>query len=73
MAKLNQKPPPTKRSLLQQLLSRPEGACLSDITTTTGWQPHTARAALTGLRKRGLNIDRQKVDGVSRYRTVQGS
>jgi hypothetical protein len=25
-----------------------------------GWLPHTTRAALTGLRKRGFEIDRRK-------------
>jgi hypothetical protein len=28
--------------------------------STTGWLPHTTRAALTGLRKRGLKVERAK-------------
>jgi hypothetical protein len=29
----------------------------------TGWLPHTTRAALTGLRKRGYVIARERIDG----------
>ena len=34
----------------------------------TGWLPHTTRAILTGLRKKGLQVEKLKVDGVTRYR-----
>jgi Protein of unknown function (DUF3489) len=44
------------------------GATLDDLVAATGWLPHTARAVLSGLKKKGHTIDRQKVDGVSRYR-----
>jgi DNA-binding transcriptional regulator PaaX len=38
----------------------------------TGWQPHSVRAALTGLRKRGLAITREKNDaGVTVYRLAE--
>jgi len=33
----------------------------------TGWLPHTTRAALTGLRKKGHAIARDRVEGVTRY------
>ncbi len=38
----------------------PEGATISELIAATGWLPHTTRAALTGLRKRGyaLTLDR---------------
>lgn len=55
----------TKRTQLMALLERNEGASLD---ATTGWLPHTARAALTGLRKSGCAIESQKADGVRRYR-----
>jgi DNA-binding transcriptional regulator PaaX len=50
------------------LLRRLEGATLDDLTAATGWQAHTARAALTGLKKKGHEIEREKVDSTSRYR-----
>jgi hypothetical protein len=40
---------------------------VNEITQVTGWQPHSARAVLTGFRKRGFTLDRSKVDGVTRY------
>jgi hypothetical protein len=41
-------------------LARAEGATISELIAATGWLPHTTRAALTGLRKRGsaLTLDR---------------
>jgi hypothetical protein len=52
------------------LLVREAGASIEELTGSTGWQPHTTRAALTGLRKSGLTIEKDKVDGVTRYRSV---
>jgi hypothetical protein len=52
------------------LLDRPEGASMDEIIGATTWLPHTARAALTGLRKRGFNIERHRADGVTCYRIV---
>jgi hypothetical protein len=31
-----------------------DGATLAELAALTGWQPHTTRAALTGLRRRGF-------------------
>ena len=45
------------------LLKRPGGASIADLTTATGWQTHSVRAALTGLRKRDMAIVRSKGDG----------
>ncbi|HEY0012115.1 MAG TPA: DUF3489 domain-containing protein [Allosphingosinicella sp.] len=58
----------TKQALLVSLLEREEGASIQEIVDATSWQPHTTRAALTGLRKRGFEITSAKVEGVSRYR-----
>ena len=52
----------TKQKLVLQLLSREGGASLNAIVEATGWLPHTARAALTGLRKRGHDVTRTKVE-----------
>ena len=38
------------------MLSADKGATLDELTRATGWLPHTARAALTGLRKRGCEV-----------------
>jgi hypothetical protein len=38
------------------MLSTDKGAALDELTRATGWLPHTARAALTGLRKRGYDV-----------------
>lgn len=50
----------TKRALVVSLLQREEGADLDDLIQVTGWLPHTTRAALTGLRKRGYDIGKRK-------------
>jgi DNA-binding IclR family transcriptional regulator len=38
------------------LLQRDQGATLADLIAATDWLPHTSRAALTGLRKRGYVV-----------------
>ena len=51
--------PPRVGSKLDRLLgmiSTDEGATLDELIGATGWLPHTARAALTGLRKRGYDV-----------------
>jgi len=58
---------PSKTGKVLALLKRAEGATLDELVAATGWLPHTTRAALTGLRKKGHAIQRTKVDGVSRY------
>lgn len=49
------------------LLERTEGATLAEMTDATGWQPHSARAALTGLKKKGHAIGKSKRDDVTCY------
>jgi hypothetical protein len=63
-------PPPKAESKIGKvvvLLSRREGATLEEMVAATGWLPHTTRAALTGLRKKGYALDRQKADGRTHY------
>jgi hypothetical protein len=43
----------SKLALVIEHLQRADGATILDLTEATGWLPHTMRAALTGLRKRG--------------------
>ena len=57
----------TKQDLVLALLQIEGGAPLSAIVEATGWLPHTARAALTGLRKKGHAIVRTRVEGETRY------
>ena len=57
----------TKADKVIALLKRKQGATLEEMVQATDWLPHTARAAMTGLRKKGHVIERTKVDGVSRY------
>ena len=45
------------------LLFRESGASIEELTASTGWLPHTTRAALTGLRKRGYAVLREHADG----------
>lgn len=49
------------------LLRRPEGATLAELVEATGWLPHTTRAALTGLKKKGHVITKTKRDDVTCY------
>ncbi len=60
----------TKIALVIELLLRSDGATLAELVAATGWLPHTTRAALTGLRKRGYapGIDRADKARGSVYR-----
>lgn len=58
----------TKADRVLGLLTRPVGATLPELIEATGWLPHTTRAALTGLRKKGHAIARSKRDGATCYR-----
>ena len=62
--------PPTKAMTVISLLQRDQGATLAELVAATGWQPHTTRAALTGLRKKGHAIERRKRDDMTCYYLV---
>ena len=55
------------------LLRRDEGATLDEMVAATGWLPHTTRAALTGLRKKGHTIEKTKRGDVTCYRITAES
>ena len=62
----------TKTHAVIQLLRRPSGATIAQIQRATGWQPHSVRAALTGLRKKGHDVKRDKnAKGVTVYRIAK--
>ncbi len=48
----------SKTAILRKLRSRKAGTDLAALQSATGWQPHSVRAALSGLRKAGYRIDR---------------
>ena len=52
--------PKTKKAQLIQMLNRKAGADVATISSKLGWQSHTTRAALTGLRKAGFEISAEK-------------
>lgn len=62
----------SKTDLVLGMLQRSEGATIDQLVTATGWLPHTTRATLTGLRKRGHALVSDKLDGVRRYRVDEG-
>ncbi len=65
-------PRQTKQSLILDLLRRETGASLDELVAATAWLPHTARAALTGLRKKGITLEKSHKDGETRYTAVAG-
>jgi hypothetical protein len=70
--------PPTPRGLSKiasviALLERDQGATLAEMVEATGWLPHTTRAALTGLKKKGHTLTKEKRDDVTCYRIVKAS
>ena len=66
------KPPAAKRQtkidIVLGLLSRAEGATIGQLVSATGWLPHTTRAALTGLKKKGHTVGSTKIDRTRLYR-----
>jgi len=61
---------PSKQQQLAALIVRDQGATLEEMIAATGWLPHTTRAALTGLKKKGYAISSDKVGGVRTYRGI---
>lgn len=62
-------PPKPKKEKLVALLRHKDGQELTKLTTALGWLPHSVRAAITRLRKNGLNVECYITnDGRSRYR-----
>jgi len=57
----------TKIAQVIELAQGNDGATLAELVAATGWLPHTARAALAGLRKRGYAV------GIDRTYKARGS
>lgn len=62
----------TKKDQLVKLLGGKSGADLKVLSAKLGWQHHTTRAALSGLRKAGYDVVNEKsaTGGASRYRIL---
>ena len=60
----------TKLAQAVEMLGATEGATIAELSEALDWLPHTTRAALTGLRKRGyaLTLDRSDAGRGSAYR-----
>lgn len=50
--------PKSKKDQLIDLLRTKGGANVKQISDALGWQPHTVRAALTGLRKANVAVEK---------------
>lgn len=57
----------SKAASLLEMLQRKDGATLDEMTERTGWQPHTVRAAMTGLRKKGHVIEKRAVGNTTAW------
>ena len=53
----------SKLGAVVSLLRRERGATIDQLAAAMGWLPHTTRAALIGLRKRGFVIERREEKG----------
>ena len=62
-----------KLGMVAASITEPDGATLDHLMKTTNWQPHTVRAALSRLRKRGMVITLATVDDRKAYVATVGS
>ena len=62
----------SKKGRLVRLLSNPKGARVLSLCKSLGWQKHTVRAAISGLRAAGYAIETyaSSNDGVTVYRIM---
>lgn len=64
------KPLVTKRDRLIAHLEHADGASVQQLQTEFCWQAHTVRAAISGLRKAGFDVQRGADEHSSVYRIV---
>ena len=57
----------SKTAILLEMLQRKDGATLEEMTERTGWQTHSVRAAMTGLRKKGHAIEKRAVGNTTAW------
>ena len=66
--------PSGKLGLLVDLLRRPEGARIDELTAATGWLPHSVRGAIAGglKTKHKLAVVSEPSDAGRVYRIAEG-
>jgi hypothetical protein len=65
----------TKQAMLIEMLQKAEGATMEAIVAATGWQPHSARGAMSGAlgKKLGLAVTSAKEEGRGRVYRISGN
>jgi hypothetical protein len=64
----------SRREALRDELSKEDGASIAELCDTFGWQAHSARAAISGLKKDGACVERlhpREGETGSRYRVAR--
>ncbi len=64
----------TKQAILIEMLRRPKGATIEQMTAKTGWQAHSVRGAISGTLKKKLHlaVTSEKVEGSGRVYRITG-
>ena len=60
-----------RQAELRKRLKRKSVATVAELQKTFGWQPHSVRAAVSGLRKTGDTIERISLPRGTAYRLVR--
>jgi len=64
-------PATPKSDCVTRLLGRAKGATVAELREATNWQPHSVRAFLSGLRKKGFAVSKeQRKSGGTAYRVA---
>ena len=64
---------PSKLNSIIEMLKRPEGSTINDLSAATGWQTHSVRGFLSGTVKKrlGLTLTSETTDKLGRrYRII---
>ena len=64
----------TKQAILIEMLRRPNGATIEQMTAKAGWQAHSVRGAISGALKKklGLPVTSETVEGRGRVYRISG-
>lgn len=63
----------TKLEAVLTLLGREQGATVLELAAATGWQPHTTRAAISGLKRKGHRLEKTQRAQVACYHLTGGT
>jgi predicted ArsR family transcriptional regulator len=63
----------SKQAKLVGMLSRKSGVTIAKASEVLGWQTHTTRATLTGLKKRGYVIEPKAREGKDSIYIIKSS